>query len=41
MQPDEFFEEDDLLPDEVLERLAKELPEGCLYCQVRDAETCS
>jgi hypothetical protein len=37
MQQDEFFDEDDLLPDGILDQLAKELPDGCLYCQVREA----
>jgi len=31
-----LLDEDELLPDEVLEKLAKELPEGCMYCYVRD-----
>jgi len=36
MLRNEVFDEDDLLPDEVLELLANELPEDCMYCQVRD-----
>jgi hypothetical protein len=37
MEP-EFFNEDDLLPDDVLERLETELPENCLSCELRDSE---
>ena len=38
MELDDFLDEDDLLPDEVLDQLAKELPEGCMYCRARDGE---
>jgi len=31
-----LLDDDELLPDDVLDQLAKELPEGCLYCYVRD-----
>ena len=37
MPGDDFSDEDDSLPDEIFERFAKELPEGCKYCHVRDA----
>jgi hypothetical protein len=38
MNKDEFLDEDALLPDEVLDKLAGELPEGCMYCDVRNGE---
>lgn len=30
-----FLAEDELLPDDVLDKLAEELPVGCMYCDVR------
>jgi hypothetical protein len=36
IKQDNIFDEDDLLP-RFSSQLAKELPQGCLYCQVRDA----
>ena len=32
----DFLDEDELLSDDILDMLAKELPEGCMYCYVRD-----
>ena len=31
-----FMDEDELLSDDVLAKLAEALPDGCLYCYVRD-----
>jgi hypothetical protein len=36
METDDFLDESELLPDDVLDRLAEELPDGCMYCRVRD-----
>jgi hypothetical protein len=33
---DDFPDEDELLPDDILDKLAEELPDGCMYCYVRD-----
>jgi hypothetical protein len=33
---DDFLDEDELLPDDVLDKLAEELPDGCMYCDIRD-----
>ena len=38
MKNDDFLDEDELLPDDVLDKLAEELPDGCMYCQVRNGE---
>ena len=38
METDGFLDDDELLPDDVLDKLAEELPKGCMYCGVRDGE---
>lgn len=38
MNNDDFLDEDELLSGEVLDKLAAELPEGCMYCDVRNGE---
>jgi hypothetical protein len=36
MEDYDFLDEDELLPDGVLDRLAAELSDGCSYCEMRD-----
>ncbi len=38
MKSDDFLDEDELLSDDVLDELAEELPDGCMYCQVRNGD---
>ncbi len=38
MKTNDFLDEDELLPDDVLDKLAEALPDGCMYCQVRNGE---
>ncbi len=33
-----FFDEDELLPDGIHDKLAQELPDGCMYCKIRNGE---
>lgn len=34
----DFLDEDELLSDDVLDKLAEGLSDGCMYCQVRNGE---
>ncbi len=38
MKSDDFLDEGELLPADVLDKLAEELPDGCMYCEVRNGE---
>ena len=35
---DDLMNEDELLSDDVLDKLAEGLPDGCMYCQVRNGD---